>query len=64
MENKGKLVQPLGKWIASTHQRWRYVSDPTTDIVYGISSTPALQFQPILAERPLRSGYWFDFSNH
>ena len=64
MENKGKLVQPLGKWIASTHQRWRYLSDLTTDIVYDISSTPALQFHPILAERPLRSGYWFDFSNH
>jgi hypothetical protein len=64
LEERGKLVQPLGQWIASTHQRWRYVSDPTTGIVYDTFSTPALQFYPISAARPLRSGYWYDLSRH
>jgi len=64
LEEKGKLVQPLGLWIASTHQRWRYVSDLTTGIVYDTFSTPALQFNPVSAARSLRSGHWYVLSCH
>jgi len=59
LEERGKLIVPLGPWLASTHQEWRYVWDPSTGIAYDSFCNPPLLYHPLATSRPLRSGPWF-----
>jgi hypothetical protein len=60
LEHKGKLIVPLGLWINSTHQKWRFVADNRTRLVYDTKPDHLMEYIPLPAPRPLRSGYWYD----
>lgn len=62
-EEKGKLSQPLGKWVAHPHQIWQHFIDTTTGRVYDSSQDTLYCYPPLSTPRVLRSGYWYDQSH-
>jgi hypothetical protein len=60
LEENGKLIVPLGEWISPTHQRWQYLFNETTKLVYDSFSEQTLAYGPLPSSRTLRSGSWCD----
>jgi len=58
-EHKGKLLQPLGQWIAPSHQHWCHFLDLPNGTVYD-TSKGFVSFYPLPSSWVLRSGYWYD----
>jgi hypothetical protein len=63
-EQHGRLIQPLGPWIATTHQRWEYFLHPETHIVYFRRDNTQHSYTPIIQPNPRtrqQSRPWYDF---
>jgi len=52
LEQHGRLIQPLGPWIATTHQRWEYFLHPQTRIVYFRRDNTQHSYTPIIRPNP------------
>ena len=60
LEDKGRIIQPLGDWLSPTHQRWQYYIDVESGGVYDTFSEEPVCFKPVCRGRSLRSGQWYD----
>jgi hypothetical protein len=65
LELKGKLAQPLGPWIAPTHQQWHCFLDPATGNIYDLSAQPAKCYHPIIrGSKTLQSWQWYNCTRY
>ncbi len=65
LETNDKLSQPLGKWVAPTHQIWEYFLSPQTLEVYHIVAIGTYHYHSIIHQNPRtrsQQSQWYDRS--
>jgi hypothetical protein len=65
LESYGRLIEPLGKWVEPSHQRWEHFLDPATNMLYVVDDSTTQRFQPILTNVRTRAGpqLWINLSS-
>jgi len=62
LEKYGRLIQPLGAWVAAPHQTWTEFMDGQSGNIYVINGETVKRYQPLISNVRTRSGIqcWFD----